>query len=558
MMPPEHFGRQDAAALLTLRERLLAATGQMRRIALELLARERWDLACLVFGTTHRAGHYLWDLSQIDAAALGLGERAQLEGALAEIYAAVDGAVGEICAGLDEDTLVLAFAVHGMGPNPGWADLLADMLADAGGARGAVAPRRGLLFALKSLIPFHWVRPLLRRLPPAATDRLVALWSARMLDWAATRQFPLPMDHAGYLRINLQGRERDGIVPQGAAYEALLGELAGLVRSLRDAASGRPLAAAVDRSWQELPDAAERDLLPDLLVTWAGPRAGEVREVVSDLVPGWRFPVPAHLPSGRAGNHLGHGWYIAAGPGVVPGTAAGNGDIVDLVPTAAAALGLETRSGLARSAFGPRRQGYGRVIEGTQGIADGGQVECDVCIVGGGPAGITLARELEPTGARICLLEAGGLRYRSGAQALLDGEVEGDSYPRLRETRFAGLGGASELWAGWCRPLDPIDLEVRDWVPSSGWPIGRDSLDPFYHRAHVACGLAQPDYEASSWETRSGRRRLAVTDATLATSIFHVEPAPFWSGIPPRPQGICHDPGAFGDGGAALPRGTCE
>ncbi len=340
LMPTEHFGQQDAAALLTLRKELLAATGQMRRIALELLARERWDLACLVFGATHRAGHYLWDLSQIDAAALGPGERAQLEGALAEIYAAVDGAVGEICAGLDEDTLVLAFAVHGMGPNPGWADLLANMLADAERARGAVAPRRGLLFALKSLIPFHWVRPLLRRLPPAATDRLVALWSARMLDWATTRQFPLPMDHAGYLRINLQGRERDGIVPKGAAYDALLGELAGLVCSLRDAASGRSLAATVDRPWQEHPDVAERDLLPDLLVTWAGPRAGEVREVVSDLVPGWRFRVPARLPSGRAGNHLGHGWYIAAGPGVAPDTAAGNGDIVDLVPTAAAALGL--------------------------------------------------------------------------------------------------------------------------------------------------------------------------------------------------------------------------
>jgi predicted AlkP superfamily phosphohydrolase/phosphomutase len=339
LMPPEHFGRQDGAALLALRERLLAATGQMRRIALDLLAHEQWDLACIVFGATHRAGHYLWDLSQIDAAALDPAERVRLEDALAEVYAAVDAAVGEICAGLDEDTLVLAFAVHGMGPNPGWADLLADMLADAGRARGAAAPRRGLLFALKSVVPFHWVRPLLTRLPAAASNRLVALWSARMLDWATTRHFPLPMDHAGYLRINLQGRERDGIVPPGPAYDALLDELATLIMSLRASASGHPLAAAVERPWQEQPQAAERDLLPDLLVTWAGPRVGEVREVVSDLVPGWRFAVPARLPSGRAGNHLGHGWFVAAGPGVVPGEAAG-GDIVDLVPTAAAALGL--------------------------------------------------------------------------------------------------------------------------------------------------------------------------------------------------------------------------
>jgi choline dehydrogenase-like flavoprotein len=167
------------------------------------------------------------------------------------------------------------------------------------------------------------------------------------------------------------------------------------------------------------------------------------------------------------------------------------------------------------------------VIEGSQDIADGGRVECDVCIVGGGPAGITVARELETSGTRILLLEAGGLHYRKRAQALLDGTVEGDSYPRLRDTRFAGLGGASELWAGWCRPLDAIDFAARDWVPSSGWPIGRDALDPFYHRAHLACGLARPDYDAASWEARSGRRRLAVADASLATSIFHVSPQRF-------------------------------
>ncbi len=360
LMPAENFGRQDGAALLALRERLLAATGQMRRIAIDLLAREPWDLACIVFGATHRAGHYLWDLSQIDAAALGPEERARLEGALAEIYAAVDGAVGEICAGLDQDTLVLAFAVHGMGPNPGWADLMADMLADAGRARGAAAPRRGLLFALKSLVPFHWVRPLLTRLPKGASDRLVALWSARMLDWSATRHFPLPMDHAGYLRVNLRGRERDGIVPPGPAHDALLGELADLVRSLRDAASGRPLAAAVERPWQELPDAAERHLLPDLLVTWAGPRAAEVREVVSDRVPGWRYSVPSRLPSGRSGNHLGRGWFIAAGPGVVPGEVVAGGDIVDLVPTAAAALGL---------ALDPAWQGRPLDLEGSGATA---------------------------------------------------------------------------------------------------------------------------------------------------------------------------------------------
>lgn len=151
----------------------------------------------------------------------------------------------------------------------------------------------------------------------------------------------------------------------------------------------------------------------------------------------------------------------------------------------------------------------------------------DVCIVGGGPAGITIALALAGSGARICVLEAGGHRYEARTQALLEGDVSGQPYPRLRDTRFAALGGATRLWAGWCRPLDEIDFVDRPWVSASGWPFGRDELVPSYRRAHELCGLADFEYDPAAWEGRGAGEPLPIDDPDLATSMFHVNPVDF-------------------------------
>ena len=89
-----------------------------------------------------------------------------------------------------------------------------------------------------------------------------------------------------------------------------------------------------------------------------------------------------------------------------------------------------------------------------------GPVECDVCIVGGGPAGISLALELARDDRTVCLLESGGLRHERHSQSLLAGDAVGSAYPELIETRFAMLGGATGIWAGWCRPLDADRLRA--------------------------------------------------------------------------------------------------
>lgn len=125
-------------------------------------------------------------------------------------------------------------------------------------------------------------------------------------------------------------------------------------------------------------------------------------------------------------------------------------------------------------------------------VADGQLwVNSGICIVGGGAAGVTIAKTLLDRGLDICLLEAGGMKTEQQQQALLDGESVGAPI-RLDEGRYRRLGGATGAWTGRCAELDPIDFEARDWVPGSGWPIGLDDLKPYYRAAEAMCGFGEP------------------------------------------------------------------
>jgi len=103
----------------------------------------------------------------------------------------------------------------------------------------------------------------------------------------------------------------------------------------------------------------------------------------------------------------------------------------------------------------------------------------DVCIVGSGPAGITLARRLAATGAKVALLEGGGVDESDQSQALYQGANVGRPYFPLDGCRLRFLGGTSNHWGGWARELDAHDFEVNPANPMSGWPISKADLDPY-------------------------------------------------------------------------------
>ena len=137
-------------------------------------------------------------------------------------------------------------------------------------------------------------------------------------------------------------------------------------------------------------------------------------------------------------------------------------------------------------------------------------LETQICIIGAGPAGITLAREFANQSFQVYLVESGGLDYEPDTQALTEGTSIGDRYPDLGESRRRQFGGTSHAWgapnshkeSGFrCLPLDEIDFEQRDWLPHSGWPFTKADLDPFYERAHQVCQIGPYAYSAEDWES---------------------------------------------------------
>ena len=84
---------------------------------------------------------------------------------------------------------------------------------------------------------------------------------------------------------------------------------------------------------------------------------------------------------------------------------------------------------------------------------------------------------------RVLLLEGGDKDVSAESQEIYQGDVLGDPYFPLDVSRLRFLGGTSNHWGGWCRPLDKIDFEGKGPSRVGSWPIKKSDLDPFLSEA---------------------------------------------------------------------------
>lgn len=111
------------------------------------------------------------------------------------------------------------------------------------------------------------------------------------------------------------------------------------------------------------------------------------------------------------------------------------------------------------------------------------EIRSDVCIVGAGAAGLTLAAELLSRSRDVCVLEAGGFGPDADTQGLYDIESVGHPVREHYMSRARYFGGTCNLWAGRSMKLPRSDVEGRPWLDLAAWPIEYAELDRYYTRA---------------------------------------------------------------------------
>ncbi len=158
-------------------------------------------------------------------------------------------------------------------------------------------------------------------------------------------------------------------------------------------------------------------------------------------------------------------------------------------------------------------------------LPDNTHIQGDICIVGTGPAGLSIAMDWINTPHKVILLEGGGFDYDDQVQDLYAGKTTGQKYYPLKSTRLHYFGGTSNHWSGYCSPMDPLDFEKRDWVPHSGWPIKKTDLDPYYAKAQPILDLGPYEYDTAWWQRQDpALKSLLPENAVVCNKVWQFSP----------------------------------
>lgn len=373
----DHGDWWDGTYLARLRRTLKQGLERRITICQDFLKQERWDLFLTVFGEPHSAGHDFWYLSQPDHPLYGQRPPEIGDGdPLLEIMVAADRALGDILKAVPEDAYTVVFAAHGSGNNttdvssmlflpeflyrlsfpgevmiaPGNPDLPPPPL--------VTSPRRktwtGEIWERK-----HDPNPLkrfLRRSLPSKFHRVLdrvfgkpqrdlvspqqlqeeghalawqpSLWYRDL--WPQMQAFAIPSFSEGYVRVNVRGREPQGIVHPDQ-YSTVCDEITEQLQRLTNARTGQPLVKKVIRTRQSASDRHPTHPDADLVVVWSETPA----DVVDHPTLGRIGPVPYR----RTGSHRERGFLMVKGPGIEAGSTLPEGHGVDLAPTILTLMG---------------------------------------------------------------------------------------------------------------------------------------------------------------------------------------------------------------------------
>jgi len=325
--------------LLQLRDALCQRIATKTQLTRDYVRAGEHDLLISVYAEPHDAGHLCWHLHDPKHVAHDPAFAKRHGDPLKDVYVAIDTAIGELLAEVDEHTTVILFSGPGMGPDYTGNFVLDAILRRLDGFETSRPP--GAREALKSLylklVPFHVRRKLQKE---RIERRAAADADAR----SRRRFFPVPHNHnAGAIRINLEGREPKGRVSR-RDYDAVCDELARELKRVVNVDNGQPVVEEVVKVHSTCHGPA-LDRLPDLLVIWnrpapivtvESPRIGRVSKPYSVI---------------RSGDHTPHCMVLLSGPGIKTGQQISPIAVEAVAPTIAEILGVSLPAGDAASSL---------------------------------------------------------------------------------------------------------------------------------------------------------------------------------------------------------------
>lgn len=307
-------------------QRLLSAKRETLRrkveVLSELLRSRPWDLCYAGFDECHEMSHLFWHLH--DPSHPRRSSVTGMEDPLAPMLMEFDSVVGKLVAGVGKDCTIVVISISGIGPNYHWSHLVDPILRRIDNPVGASGGTYKLLRTLWNRIP-HPVQRAFYGLRHNLRETMLES------DRRKQRAFALPLnERSGAVRINLAGREPNGIVAE-SEYDAVCDDLSEVFKSLVCVETGAPLVQSVVKT-REVLDGPFLDRLPDLMIEWnvdrhinavTSPRTGTIARDYTDA---------------RTGHHLNDGFVLISGAGAEGKAIEGDVDLTDVAKTVIACV----------------------------------------------------------------------------------------------------------------------------------------------------------------------------------------------------------------------------
>jgi predicted AlkP superfamily phosphohydrolase/phosphomutase len=336
-------------------QRLQKELRQKERITAHLMQRYAWDFFMVVFRSLDAVQHCFWKHMDSTHPHHDPAQAEQYGSVILWTYKKIDEILGTIRTSLDEDTTLIVMSDHGFGQKHPANNQLNSWLASRGFLNFYGKEReRGLTKRMATRLLAHSYRLLIGRTPRAIKERLSRLFPQLRnqvqsllchgkIDWSRTKAysdslFPI-------IRINLEGREPEGIVKPGHEYQQLLETIRQALLECRDETSGRRIVDGVFFR-DEIYFGPQVEKAPDLLVRWKEEEkisgialpdgaldSSHTSETARPLVPGEDSKI-------ISGDHRLHGVFLMSGKQIREGFRIPQPNIVDLAPTILQLMGL--------------------------------------------------------------------------------------------------------------------------------------------------------------------------------------------------------------------------